>query len=436
MHTKYEQNIQNFWVSGLNYKKTDATIRGLFAVNNEQYNELLAQAADYGIKEFFILSTCNRTEIYGFADNLNDLTDLLCCTSTGDADIFAEISYSKRGYEAIEHLFQVGAGLDSQILGDYEILGQIKNAVKIAKASGFIGSFTERLVNSVIQASKAIKTHTTLSGGTVSVSFAAIQYIREHFEGPSLTPKMTCPATNHIMTDPSTGATVPASIEDKKIVLVGTGKIGRATCRNIIDYLDTHNVTLINRTEETATNLAKELNLYSAPIEDLESELQKADIILVSTSATEPVILKKHLEGNGNKLVIDMSVPCNVETEAQKLAGITFVDVDMLSKIKDKTLQNRKNEIPKAIAIIDDHIAEFKEWYNMRKHVPLLKEVKNKLQGIYIDPIFLNGDVLQGAEYEIDEEKIRKVINSLAAKIRHNNTLGCNYIQAINEFIA
>jgi len=436
MHTKYKQNIQNFWVTGLNYKKTDASIRGLFAVNVEQYNELMLKASDYGIKEFFILSTCNRTEIYGFADSVSQLTDFLCSASAGDAGTFSQISYSKSGYGAISHLFQVGAGLDSQILGDYEILGQIKNAVKLAKANGFIGPFMERLVNSVIQASKAIKTHTALSGGTVSVSFAAIQYIREYFEGPSLTPKMSCPSTMHVMTDPATGASVATRVSDKKIVLLGTGKIGRTTCRNIIDYLDTHNITLINRTEETAIDLAKELNLKSTPIEELEQELENADIIIVSTSATEPVILKKHLQGKGDKLVIDMSVPCNVAPEAKALPGIAFVDVDMLSKIKDETLQHRKNEIPKAIAIIDEHIAEFNEWYNMRKHVPVLQEVKSKLEGIYIDPIFLSGGTLHYAEYEIDEEKLRKVINSLASKIRHNNTLGCNYIQAINEFIA
>ena len=432
---KYKQNISDFWVTGLNYKKTDASIRGLFSVNNDQYTELFAKAAEFGISEFFILSTCNRTEIYGFGNNVNQLVDFLCSVGGGDTDTFLNLSYTKNGYDAISHLFQVGAGLDSQILGDYEILGQLKNAVKFAKAGGFIGAFTERLVNAVIQASKAIKTHTALSGGTVSVSFAAIQYIREFFEGPSLTPNMTCPSTSHLMTDPARGSTVASPVSDKKIVLVVTGKIGKSTCRNLIDYLGTHNITLINRTEETAVSLAHELKLHSAPMEALESEIQNADIILVSTSATEPVILKRQLEGHGSKLIIDLSVPCNVEATAKELPGITVVDVDLLSKIKDETLQNRKSEVPKAIAIIDEHIAEFKEWYDMRKHVPVLKEVKSKLEGIHIDPIFLNGEVLNTAEYEIDEEKIQKVINSLATKIRHNNTLGCNYIQAINEFI-
>ncbi len=420
---------------GINYKKTDASLRGLFAVNNEQYDQLLSVAPEFGLNEFFILSTCNRTEIYGFADSPKQLTNLLCSVCAGDATTFESISYIRNERKAIEHLFHVAAGLDSQILGDYEILGQIKIAVKNAKARGFIGSFMERLINSVLQASKAIKTHTALSGGTVSVSFAAVQYIREFFEGPNFTPKMKCPSSAHMMTTPSCAHyTHQEKIEDKKIVLLGTGKIGKSTCRNLVDYLGTHNITLINRTEETAASLAQELGLTSAPIEALESELADADIILVSTSAAEPVILEKHLENKGKKLVIDFSIPCSVAVTAQALPNVTFVDVDLLSKIKDETLSQRHAEVPKAVAIINELIGEFIEWYDMRKHVPVLKEVKNKLKEIYIDPVVLNN--IHFCHNEVNDEKIQKVINSLAIKIRKNNTLGCNYIQAINEYIA
>ena len=437
MNTKDKQNIQDFWVAGINYKKTDASLRGMFAVNNEQYDHLLSVAPEFGLNEFFILSTCNRTEIYGFADNVNQLTNLLCSVTAGDEATFEKMAYIKNSREAIEHLFHVGAGLDSQILGDYEILGQIKNAVKNAKTHGFIGPFMERLINSVLQASKAIKTHTALSGGTVSVSFAAVQYIREFFEGPNFTPKMKCPSSAHMMTTPTTAHyTAPENIEEKKIVLLGTGKIGKSTCHNLVDYLNSHNITLINRTEETAAGLAKELGLKSAPIEALESELSNADIILVSTSAAEPVILKEHLENKGKKLVIDFSIPCNVAVDAQNLPGVTFVDVDMLSKIKDETLQQRKAEVPKAVAIINELIGEFTEWYDMRKHVPVLKEVKNKLKEIYIAPILLNNSLFCSEPNTENDEKIQKVINSLAIKIRKNNTLGCHYIQAINEYIA
>ncbi len=402
------QSIDNFWVVGINYKKTDASVRGLFAVNGEQYNEALTNAPTHGLSELFILSTCNRTEIYGFANSAQQLANLLCSVCTGDAATFAQLSYAKSGCAAFEHLYHVAAGLDSQILGDYEILGQIKTAVKHAKAGNFIGAFTERLVNSALQASKAIKTYTELSGGTVSVSFAAVQYIKQYVEAAA------------------------GNINDKKIVLLGTGKIGRITCRNMKDYLGTQNITLINRTEETAKELATELDLRYAPIETLNEELKDADIILVSTNAVAPVVMKEHLEGKGAKLVIDMSVPCNVAIEAQQLESITFVDVDMLSKIKDETLQNRKAEIPKAVSIINEHINEFRTWYDMRKHVPVLIAVKDKLKGLNIE----SAEETPTAEAIVPDEKIQKVINTLATRMRSDNTHGCHYIQAINDYIA
>jgi len=435
MHTKDTPEIHNFWSIGINYKKTDASLRGSFAVNNEQYEQLLTAAPEYGLSEFFILSTCNRTEIYGFASSPRQLSSLICSVTAGDEQTFNEICYVKNARQAIEHLFHVAAGLDSQILGDYEILGQIKIAVKTAKARGFVGPFMERLINSVLQASKAIKTHTALSGGTVSVAFAAVQYIREYYEGPTTTPRMKCPSTTHMMTAPTIDhyiADKQEKIEDKKILLVGTGKIGKSTCRNLVDYLGTHNITLVNRTEATACELAEELGLKWAPIEKLGCELAQADVVLVSTSSAEPVVLASHLEGRGEKLVIDFSIPTNTEVEAQNLSNVHFVDVDLLSKIKDETLQQRKGEVPKAVAIINEIIGEFTEWYDMRKHVPVLKEVKTKLKSLAMAPVMADGTM----EEPSSDEKIQKVINSLALKIRKNNTLGCHYIMAINEYIA
>ncbi len=406
MHKK-TQHFQSFWVVGINYKKTDACVRGLFAVNPGQYDYLLSIAPDYGLNEFFIVSTCNRTEVYGVADNAQQLIDLLCNVTTGDAATFTSMAYIKNGASAIGHLYHVAAGLDSQILGDYEILGQIKSAVKQSKSKGFIGAFTERLVNSVLQSSKSVKTNTELSGGTVSVSFAAIQYIKQN----------------------------TASVKDKKIVLVGMGKIGKSTCRNLVHYLDTRNITLINRTEETAVALAEELSLRSVAITNLSEEVAAADIIIVSTNAPEPIILKSHLMGNGNKLVIDLSVPCNVAHDATSLNGVTVVNVDTLSKINDETLEMRKTQVPLAIEIINHHIAELREWYDMRRHVPILKEVKEKLSGMHIDASLLNCVHAQPTPVN-KEQTIQSVINVLATKMRKNNTAGCNYIEAINDFIA
>src|SRR5215203_4157346 len=118
MNSHYFKNISNFYVAGINYKKSDASIRGQFAINNDQYSTLLELAPASGLNELFILSTCNRTEIYGFAHNSDQLIDLLCSQTAGDAATFKQAAYIKQGIEAVEHVFSVGAGLDSQILGD------------------------------------------------------------------------------------------------------------------------------------------------------------------------------------------------------------------------------------------------------------------------------------------------------------------------------
>ena len=160
-------------------------------------------------------------------------------------------------------------------------MGQIKQAVKLARERQFIGTLTERLVNCVLQSSKSIKNQTALSGGTVSVSFAAIQYIRE---------KMS-------------------DLTDKNILLIGTGKIGRNTCHNMVDYLGTRNITLINRTEERAAALAAEAGVGYAPMEEIADRVSAADIILVATNAEQPTVLRSYSGGYGDKLIIDLSIP-------------------------------------------------------------------------------------------------------------------------------
>jgi len=411
MPEQLPKDLSTFFVAGINYKKTDAALRGRFAINTDQYANILTLAASYGLNELFVISTCNRTEIYGFTESAARLCQLLCTQTEGSVETFTEIAYIKNGKDAIQHLFDVAAGLDSQILGDYEILGQLKTAVKFAREQHCIGAYLDRMISTVLQASKLIKTNTELSGGTVSVSFAAIQFIKEHV----------------------------ADIPQKKILLIGTGKIGRNTCKNLVDYLETKNITLINRTTSKAAELAGELGLQYAPVEALEQHVADADIILVATNSAEPVILESHVAEQGNKIIIDLSIPCNVETAAQELHNTTFINVDDLSKIKDATLHKREAEVPKAKAIISEQIFEFLEWHEMRKNVPALKSIKNKLRAMHNCNLYISY-VARQDEAVITaintETKIQKVVNGMAIKMRSQNQKGCNYIAAINEFIA
>ncbi len=398
-------NFTHFFIAGINYKKSDVSVRGLFAINSDQYANILQKAGQLGLNEFFILSTCNRTEIYGFAPSVELLMELLCSETVGDAATFKASAYIKSGGNAINHVFNVGAGLDSQILGDYEIVGQLKTAVKFAKEEGFVGAFTERLINSVLQASKQVKNHTELSGGTVSVSFAAVQYIRNHVE----------------------------NVQNKNILLLGVGKIGRNTCKNLVDYLETTNITLINRSPEKAKALASELGLRSASIENIDEEIAKADIILAATNSVEPIILKSHLEAGKQKLIIDLSIPYNVEISATELPNVHLVNVDELSKLKDETLKMREAEVPKAKVIIAELMAEFNEWCEMRKYAPMLKELKVKLKQLYTHPLYTNNSHTCSKTLDV---KIQKLVNETAGKVRVENQRGCQYIAALNDFIS
>lgn len=394
------KSISDFYIVGLNHRNTDAGIRGQFAINANQYGQLLQTAKSQHIDEFFVLSTCNRTEIYGIASSANHLASFLCSQTTGDLEMFKNHAYYKQGKTAIEHLLQVSAGLDSQILGDYEIISQIKQAVKTSKEKGCIGLFTEKLFNNTLQSSRSIRSNTKLSSGSVSVSFAAVQYIQQQF----------------------------AETAGKKILLIGTGKIGRNTCKNIVTTLGTNQITLVNRTNEKAEELATSLGIDFSPYHTLYEQAQEADIILVATNAPMPTLLKKDIEGSGSKLIIDLSIPYNVDAAVTELENVRLVNVDELSKVADETLQNRMAEVPKAKQIIDEHVAEFKNWYIMRQHVPVIKAVKSTLETLQQKHLMETMPVQ-------NDDKIQKVLNNMATQMRRKNEGGCNFILAINDFM-
>lgn len=393
------KDISNFFVVGINYKKTDASLRGQFAINPSQYQTLLDAAKHSASASFFILSTCNRTEIFGFANNSDELANFLCTVTDGSVDEFKKICYSFQGRDAINHLFKVAAGIDSQILGDYEVTAQIKMAVKQSKAAGLMNNFLERLVNEVFACTKLIRTHTAFSSGTVSVSFAAIQCIKEKF----------------------------AQKELGKIVLIGAGKIGGNTAKNILHYIPNANLTIVNRTNEKAIVLAAHTGATTLNYNNRSLAIDEADVVIVATQATEPVVSATDLQAaKSPKLLIDLSVPCNINKDVLSIANMELIGVDELSKVNDQTLSNRKAEIPKVLAQIDVNMNLFYEWYEQRLDAKKLKRLKTHL-------LQLNAaDVIEMPNNLV----IQKTVNGMAKKLKVKNTAGCFYLQALNEYIS
>ena len=398
-----------FYAIGLSYKKADAEMRGKFSLDEQAKISLLHQAKAEGIDNLIVTSTCNRTEIYGFAQHPFQLIKLLCENSQGTVEDFQKVAFVYKNSEAISHMFRVGTGLDSQILGDFEIISQLKNAFVKSKELELANAFLERLVNAVIQASKKIKNETEISSGATSVSFASVQYIFKNVE----------------------------DIASKNILLFGTGKIGRNTCENLVKHTKHEQITLINRTKEKAERLARKLDVIVKDYADLQLELQKADVVVVATGAQNPTVDKAILNLKKPLLILDLSIPKNVNENVKDIEGVTLVHMDELSQITDETLENRKKHIPAAEAIIDEIKDEFIAWTKQRKFAPTIHALKAKLNTIKEGELNFQRKKLANFDEEqavlITARIIRKITNHFANHLKDDETMVDESIEWIEK---
>ena len=354
---KYNISRSNyFYAIGLSYKKADADIRGRFSLDENSRVALLNQAKENNIESLVVTSTCNRTEIYGFAQHPFQLIQLLCDNTNGTVEEFQDVAYIYKNKDAIAHMFRVGSGLDSQILGDFEIISQLKISAKLSRKHGLLNPFSERLINAVIQASKRIKNETEISSGATSVSFASVQYIFNTVK----------------------------DISNKNILLFGTGKIGRNTCENLVKHTKNEHITLINRTKNKAEQIAGKFNLLVKDYANLQEEISDSDILIVATGAQRPTIDRHLIQTNKPLLILDLSIPKNVNENVRELKNVKLVHLDHLSQITDKNLEARKAHIPAAESIIEEVQAEFNSWLETRKFAPTIKALKHKLNDFAI----------------------------------------------------
>ena len=388
--------LSHFAVAGINYRKSDVDMRGKFFVTPEQSIQILKEAS----KRFqgcFILSTCNRTEIYGITNDPCQLVDLLCRHIEGTPSDFMEYGYIEQGTSAVEHFFKVTAGLDSQIIGDYEILSQVKRSAQNSRENGCLSGFMEKIVNFSLQASKSIKTNTKLSSGTVSVSYAAIEIIKSKIK----------------------------VLDGKKILVVGTGKFGHHVGKNLKKYLPGCSLYFCNRTDEKAYNLAVECTADFIPYDQLSVVVDKADIIVVSSAADSFTVIPSFFTSSKPRLILDLSIPQNVDPGVKEIDGVDLLNVDEISRMLEQTVSARNAEVPKALSIIDDTLQQVISWSGLQSNNRILRTIKSQLHTL--------------AEKEssalVNQEQIQKTVSSLAMQLRSNNNKGCQCIHAINNYL-
>jgi glutamyl-tRNA reductase len=341
------ERSENLVVAGVNFRKSTLDIRNKFALTTEHIKEIYDRAANDSSRDFFILSTCNRTEIYGISQSAENLINIMA--PGHDAKEVKQYAYVKKGEEALKHLFRVASGLDSQILGDYEIIGQLKNAFNLAKSYNNTSGLMEKMVNGSLQASRQVKSKTSLSDGTTSVSYAAIQIMKQ----------------------------LDVNNRSLHICLMGLGKMGTLTLKNLKHYLPMHRVTLVNRNESKAEIAAEEFTVSYAPFANQQEVLKNTDVLIVATGADHPIILKEDVEHGRVKLIFDLSVPSNVSPAVREIDKVRLYDIDELSQIVNQAIETRKSEVPVAESIINEHFEEFKEWESRRNQYKLQASLQN-----------------------------------------------------------
>jgi glutamyl-tRNA reductase len=349
-------------VVGLNHETAPVAVREALAFPKERLPEVLARVReDAGLSEAMILSTCNRVEVYGRANDpsLDAVAEFLARCHSRPVEEIAPHLYRLEGEGAVRHAFRVAASLDSMVMGEPQILGQVKDAYDAAERAGSLGSVLNALRNRSIAAAKRARTETAIGRNAVSVSHVAVELARKIF----------------------------GDLRDRSVLLVGAGKMSEVAARQMVRDGARASV-LGGRTFEKAEQLAAALGGRAAPFESLRAELGRADIVISGTGATGIVIRREDVEAaqaarRGRPLfLIDIAVPRDVAEDAGKVAGVFLYDLDDVKKVAEANLRERKKEATAAEAILEHEIREFLEWRRSLEVVPLLVELRRRADEI------------------------------------------------------
>jgi len=349
-------------VVGLNHETAPVAVREALAFPKEQLAEALARLREQtGLGEAMILSTCNRVEVYGRAGEpcADAVAGFLARYHAFDSKELEPHLYRLEGDDAVRHAFRVAASLDSMVLGEPQILGQVKEAYEAAEKAGCLGSVLNALRNRSIAAARRARTETNIGRNAVSVSHVAVELARKIF----------------------------GTLHECAVLMVGAGKMSELAARQMVRDGARASV-LGGRTFQKAEQLAAALGGRAAPIEALRSELTRADIVISGTGAAGVVVHREDVEAaqaarRGRPLfLIDIAVPRDIEVEAGRVGGVFLYDLDDLKSVAEANLRERRKEASAAEAILEEEIREFLDWRRSLEVVPLLVELRRRADEI------------------------------------------------------
>ncbi len=387
----------NFFVIGVNHKTAPVEVRERFAISEAKLPDALRQLTEFpGIEEGMIVSTCNRVEI--FARSKNNECDLRAFVQKYygfDRDQFENHIFEHKHKEAVKHVFRVASSLDSMVVGEPQILGQVKEAYAVARAVGAVQSQLDALLTRAFAVAKKVRSETAVASSSVSVASVAVELAQKIF----------------------------GDLTGKAIYLVGAGKMCELAARHLIAH-GAGKIYVSNRTYERAVALARKFNGEAVPFEKLYDTVGKADIIISSTGAPYAIFKKEHGEKflaqrkNRPMFFIDIAVPRDVEPSLNDLDGIFVYDVDDLQQVVQSHIGDRRREAERAEAMVEDEVTRFQQKLQTADVVPTIVSLQEHLETIRQAEI----DRLRGRLGELSPEQemaLEALTKGIVNKIMH-----------------
>lgn len=383
----------------INHRTAPVELREALHLSEEEIRNLIQQTKDKVLSEGIIISTCNRTEIYGIPKQ-NGITHLdlqnLIINFKSAAKVSEENFQKFISRDSVEHLFRVATGIDSLLIGDNQIFKQVKDSFIISEEMNFAGILIKRLMDTAVRVGKRAINETAISEGAVTVSYAAVQLVEKIF----------------------------ANLSKKSALIIGTGETGEIAAKHLRDR-GIGRLALTNRTFEKAEKLATELNTAVFPFDTFKDHLHKFDIIISATSSENIILTKEDIEKamkkrNYDSLVImDIAVPRDVDTACKDIDYVFYHDIDSLNVIVQQNLTKRRNEIPKVEKIIQQELDSFFDWYNSLQVAPTIKDLRDYFESVRAEEVGKNINKFS----EEDREKLEIITKRIINKILHHPTV-------------
>lgn len=375
--------MESLKVVSISHTKADISIRGKFSCSEAEGSMFLEQLKEVlGISQAMLVSTCNRTEVFYVSESIQgeSVVKLLCMfKGVGASEYFIPYFdfYQEEG--ALRYLFGMAVGLESQVLGDIQIFGQVKQAYNLSVHAGMAEAYLHRLMHTIFFTHKKINQETSFKEGAASISYNALKIMDKHFSG----------SLNH------------------KVLVVGAGQMGTDICRNLSKsgYTD---VTVTNRTHQKAIDLSTACNINVLDYQNLDEQIMNFDAVFISVSCNGSLYKISDFIVSKASLVLDVCSPKSVERDVEDTA-VKLYNIDDIGLLTKHTIDARQAEIPKVASIIDDAILEFKAWLQETAFTPSIKKLKETLED-------LRQQALIPYVKNVDEEQ-SKVIDNVTKKI-------------------